>query len=224
MELKKNPEADLEKKKSIFFLAGLVFALSLVLVGFEYKQYELSTMNLGSLDIELEEEEMIPVTQMAPPPPPPPPPPQTQVIEIVEDDEEIENELEIEDTEIDDDTEIEFVEIPEEEPVEEPQIFTVVEQMPSFKGGEEALFRYLGENIKYPSMAKDAGIKGIVYVNFVVMEDGSIQDVKVLRGIGGGCDEEAMRVVKNMPSWDAGKQRGKPVRVSFNLPIRFTLR
>ena len=96
--------------------------------------------------------------------------------------------------------------------------------MPSFKGGEEALFRYLGENIKYPSMAKDAGIKGIVYVNFVVMEDGSIKDVKVLRGIGGGCDEEAMRVVKNMPSWDAGKQRGKPVRVSFNLPIRFTLR
>ena len=96
--------------------------------------------------------------------------------------------------------------------------------MPGFPGGEEELFRFLGKNIKYPAMAKDAGIKGMVYVNFVVWIDGTIKDVKVLRGIGGGCDEEAMRVVKSMPKWKPGKQRGKTVPVSYNLPIRFTLK
>lgn len=145
------------------------------------------------------------------------------MIEIVEDDEEIEEELELEDMEIDQDTEIEFIEAVEEEVVEE-EIFTIVEDMPSFPGGEAKLFEYLGKNIKYPQIAKEAGISGIVYVNFVVDTKGDITDVKVLRGIGGGCDEEALRVVKNMPKWSPGKQRGKPVKVSYNLPIRFSLK
>jgi protein TonB len=223
MELKKNPEVDVEKKKPFFFFTGLVFALALVLVAFEWKIFDQSNMDLGTLNIELDEEEMIPITQQQPPPPPPPPPP-TTVLEIVEDDEEIEEELEIEDTEVDEDTQVEIIDIVEEEEVAEPEIFTIVEDMPSFPGGEQALFKYLGENTKYPSMAKDAGVQGVVYVTFVVMEDGSIESVKVLRGIGGGCDEEAVRVVKNMPSWSPGKQRGKPVRVQYNLPIRFILR
>lgn len=109
--------------------------------------------------------------------------------------------------------------------VEAPQqIFTIVEQMPEFPGGEEELFKYLGKNIKYPSMARENGITGTVYVTFVVEGSGEISDVKKLRGIGGGCDEEAMRVVKAMPSWRAGKQNGKSVRVQYNLPIKFTLR
>jgi len=109
--------------------------------------------------------------------------------------------------------------------VEAPQqIFTIVEQMPEFPGGEEELFKYLGKNIKYPSMARENGITGTVYVTFVVEGSGEISDVKKLRGIGGGCDEEAMRVVKAMPSWKAGKQNGKSVRVQYNLPIKFTLR
>jgi periplasmic protein TonB len=107
---------------------------------------------------------------------------------------------------------------------EEPQIFTIVEEMPSFPGGETELFKYLGKAIKYPELAKDAGISGVVYMTFVVDENGKVRDPKVLRGIGGGCDEEAIRVVKSMPAWDPGKQRGKPVRVQYNLPIRFTLR
>src|SRR5690606_3495964 len=98
------------------------------------------------------------------------------------------------------------------------------EEMPGFPGGEEALFKFLGDNIKFPAMAKDAGITGTVYITFVVKEDGSVQDVRVLRGIGGGCDEEAVRVVKAMPKWNPGKQRGKAVRVQYNLPIIFTLR
>ena len=127
------------------------------------------------------------------------------------------------DTEIDENTEIDIVEFVEEV-VEEPEIFTIVEEMPSFPGGEAELFKYLGSNIKYPAMARDAGIQGIVYVTFVVKEDGKISDVRVLRGVGGGCDEEAVRVVEKMPSWKPGKQRGKSVRVQYNLPIRFTLR
>ena len=109
-----------------------------------------------------------------------------------------------------------------EEVIETP-IFTVVEEMPSFPGGDEARIRFLTENIKYPQMAKESGIQGTVYVTFVVDEKGRVADVKVLRGIGGGCDEEAVRVVKMMPPWNAGKQSGKPVRVQFNMPIRFTL-
>jgi len=108
--------------------------------------------------------------------------------------------------------------------VVEVQIFTIVEEMPTFPGGEAELFKYLAKNIKYPQMASDAGISGVVYVTFVVGRDGKITDVKVLRGIGGGCDEEAVRVVKSMPPWKPGKQRGKPVTVQYNLPIRFTLR
>jgi periplasmic protein TonB len=221
MEIKKTPEADLEKRKALLFQIGLVAALALVLVAFEWKTYETSINTLGELKVEAEEEEMIPITQQELKPPPPPPPQPTQ-IEIVEDDEEIE-EVILEDTEFDEDTEIEF-EAPVEEEAVEAEIFTIVEQMPVFPGGEAALFKYLGKNIKYPAMAKDAGISGIVYVNFVVGEKGGISKVKVLRGIGGGCDEEAMRVVKAMPKWAAGKQRGKPVRVSYNLPIRFTLK
>ncbi len=109
-----------------------------------------------------------------------------------------------------------------EEVVETP-IFTVVEEMPSFPGGDEARIKFLTENIKYPQMAKESGISGTVYVTFVVDEKGRVADVRVLRGIGGGCDEEAVRVVKLMPPWNSGKQSGKAVRVQFNMPIRFTL-
>ncbi len=224
MEPKKNPEADINRKKILFFFAGLTVALAVVLAALEYKIFERTTVQLGSLEIQLEEEEMIPITQRQPPPPPPPP--QTEVLEIVEDDEEIEEELEIEDTEIDEDVEIEFIEDFGEEEVigDEPEIFQVVEDQPEFPGGEQALFNYLSKSIKYPPMAKDAGVQGIVYVTFVVEPDGNITNVKVLRGIGAGCDDEALRVVKAMPKWKPGKQRGKSVRVQFNLPIRFTLR
>jgi protein TonB len=111
-----------------------------------------------------------------------------------------------------------------EEKVEKPQeIFKVVEQMPAFEGGNAALFKYLGENLKYPVMARENGVEGTVVVQFVVNEDGSIVTPAVVRDIGAGCGEEALRVVKGMPRWQPGKQRGKAVRVQFNLPIRFKL-
>jgi protein TonB len=120
------------------------------------------------------------------------------------------------------------VEVKDEGPkvIETPvqaEIFTVVEEQPGYPGGEEARISYLQQNIKYPEEAKELGIQGKVFVTFVVEVDGSISDVRVLRGIGGGCDEEAIRVVRSMPKWVPGKQRGVPVRVQFNLPIKFTL-
>ena len=208
MQLKKNPDVSLEKKKGLYFLMGLMISLGVVLGAFGRVQYEGEVGSLGEQQ----------------PPPPPPPPPQTTIIEIVEDDEEIEEELEIEDTE-DTDDEIEFIDIPEEV-AEEPQIFTIVEENPEFPGGEVELFKYLGKNTKYPAIAKDAGIQGIVYVQFVVMEDGSINPnmITILRGVHPALDNEAIRVVKKMPKWKPGRQRGKPVRVYYKLPFRFTLK
>ncbi|HOZ39587.1 MAG TPA: energy transducer TonB [Flavobacteriales bacterium] len=221
MEARKNPEAELESRKTSFMLIGLLAGLAMTLVAFEWTAFEEKLDTLGALELDLLGEEGIPPSA-APPPPPPPPPAPTTVLEIVEDDEVVE-EVEQIDQEIKEDTKIEKVERQEEE-VEEEQIFTIVEEMPSFPGGESELFKYLGKNIKYPAMAQESGISGVVYVTFVVDKDGKIRDTKVLRGIGGGCDEEALRVVKNMPAWKAGKQRGKAVTVQYNLPVRFTLR
>jgi len=224
MELKKNPEHDLTKKRGLFFEIGLLIVLAGVLIAFEWKSYEGDAYDLGTLNLEDIEEEIIPITQQNQPPPPPPPPPQVQeILNIVEDDVEIEDEVEI-DSEADEDTEIMEIEYVEE--VDEEEIFTVVEQMPSFPGGTEKLYKYLSANIRYPEVAKEAGIQGKVYISFVVERDGKIADVKILRGIPGGrmCDNEAVRVVKQMPRWSPGKQRGKAVRVSYNLPVHFRLR
>lgn len=105
----------------------------------------------------------------------------------------------------------------------EVEIFTIVENMPEYPGGQDAMYGYLAENLKYPEKAKKKGIEGIVFVTFVVLETGEISETKVLRGIGGGCDEVAVDVIDNMPFWKPGIQRGKKVRVQYNLPIRFKL-
>lgn len=141
----------------------------------------------------------------------------------------VEDDVEVEDIEINvevDQTEAIEVYVPpvrEEEEVIEEEIFTVVESMPEFPGGPGKMLEFIATNIKYPPMARESGIQGRVFVNFVVEPDGSVSNVNIIRGIGGGCDEEAIRVVKTMPKWTPGRQRGKAVRVSFNLPVRFTL-
>lgn len=224
MDVKKKFGSNLEKKKKSFLTIGLLFSLAIVLAAFEYRTFPENIQVLGKFDHDLIEEEVIPVSLPVPPPPPPPPAPTTR-IEIVEDDVAIEDELEIVDIEVELDSKIDEV-LPEEleELIVEDEIFPIVENMPEFPGGEKELFIYLGKNIKYPPMAKDVGIKGKVYVTFVVDKNGSITDVSVLHGIGGGCDEEAIRVVKAMPKWSPGKQRGKAVKVQFNLPVNFILK
>jgi protein TonB len=174
MEPKKNPEISLEKKKGLFFQIGLVIALLIVLGAFEYKSYEKSVYNLGSLNIDDLEEEIIPITkqELKPPPPPPPPP---EVIEIVEDDVVIEDEIDLEDTESDED-----LEIVEED---DDEVFMVVENMPEFPGGDLGLMKYIQRNVKYPPIAKEYNITGRVYVSFVVDRLGSVTNVKIVRGV-----------------------------------------
>jgi protein TonB len=226
IDQKKSAKADLEPKKILFMELGLVLALAITLLAFEWKTYERTKVEVIQRVADDTPEEMIEITQQDKTPPPPAPPQQTTIIQIVEDDVEIEEEIDI-DVEADQNTEVQeykpVEDLGNEEEAEEVQIFTVVESMPSFPGGEAARIEYLNNNIKYPQMARESGIQGRVFVTFVVERDGSVTDVKVLRGIGGGCDEEAVRVIQNMPKWEPGKQRGKPVRVQFNMPILFKL-
>lgn len=223
MEVKKAPEADLTKKTGLFLNIGLVVSLLLVIFAFEYKSYdEGDLMDLGQINDDFEEMTEIPPTEQ--PPPPPPKIKQPEIIEVP-DEEEIEEEIEVDlDVEMTEETVIE--EVVFEEPVEEEEtdeIFTIVEQQPGFKGGISAFYSYVGKKMKYPSQARRMGIEGKVFVQFVVGKDGSISDVKIMRGIGAGCDEEAVRVIKNSPNWTPGKQRGKPVKVRMVLPITFKL-
>jgi len=224
MEKKKSDKANLELKKPMFMRIGLVAALLVAIVAFEWRTYERVAVQRDFIVDEVEEEE-IPITEREEKPPPPPPPPPPPVIEIVEDEVVIEDEVEIEEVEVDEDTEVEIqeIEIVEEE-VEEQTIFRVVEENPGFKGGDAALAKYLQSNIVYPAMARENSIEGLVYVEFVVNPDGHVSNAKILKGIGGGCDEEALRVINKMPKWNPGKQRGKPVRVYCTLPVNFGLK
>jgi len=226
MEQKKTPKADLENKRFIFTEIGLVIGLALMLVAFEWKSYEKTTVEVTSRQVENVSEDIIPITEQKVKPPPPAPVKQVVKINIVEDNVTVDDDINI-DAEADQNTEVQEYVAPvkteEEESAEEAQIFMVVESMPEYPGGEAALYAYLAENIKYPQMAKESGIQGRVFVTFVVERDGRVTDVRVLRGIGGGCDEEAIRVVEGMPKWSPGKQRGKAVRVQYNLPVKFTL-
>ncbi len=226
MELKKSFSADLENKKSVYFLSGIAIGLCLILVAFEWKVYEVLETTTSSGQSAVVDEELVPITRMENLPPPPPPPPQQLELEIVEDDEEVAD-VDIKTSEADDNTkyDIKAIDVDVEEVVEAaPEIFTIVEESPEFPGGVQKLYEFIGNNIKYPQMARENGIQGKVFVKFVVWKDGSIRDVQVARGIGGGCDEEAVRVVKAMPSWKPGKQRNQAVPVYFNLPISFNLR
>lgn len=228
MELKKNPKADLEKRRGLYLEIGLVVILAASLIAFNVKSYDKEESTGFERQAEQVEEEIIIQTDIQEPPPPPPPeaPEVTTIIEVVSDDKEIEKEVTFS-SEVTDDTKniaIVPVKIEEEEDETETQIFTVVENEPEFPGGMEALYKYLAQNIKYPQLARENNITGKVYVTFVVEKDGSIANPKVLRDIGGGCGAEAIRVVKAMPKWNPGKQRGKAVRVQFNLPVNFNLR
>lgn len=225
MEAKKTPKADLESKRTLFVQIGLIVALAAMLVAFEWKSYDIKQVDLGGRQAEKVEEDLVEITNQNKPPPPPAPPPTTTLINIVQNDVEVEDDLNIdaEATELTEIPEYTPIASTEEEEVAEAEIFTVVEESPSFPGGDEARIRFLTENIKYPQIARESSIQGTVYVTFVVEKNGNVTDVRILRGIGGGCDEEAVRVIKAMPKWNPGKQRGKPVRVQFNMPIKFTL-
>jgi len=221
METKKSKKADVQKFTGLFFNMGLSMSLGVVLFAFEFKTYDDQLIKvLSAVPNEMEILPEIPITVQ----PPPPPPIEQPVIKEVDNEVEIDAQLEVI-------FEVEYFEAPkfEDYTIPEPKgedadtIFEVVETSPTPAGGMEQWNTYLRKNLKYPNQAKRMGIEGTVYVSFVVNTDGSIQDVAILRGIGAGCDGEAMRVVRMAPNWNPGKQRGRAVRVKMSLPIRFKL-
>ncbi|MFO8000827.1 MAG: energy transducer TonB [Marinilabilia sp.] len=226
MEVKKSPKADLESKKSVFMQIGLVMVLSLVFIAFEWTNVDSGPNRDMEIDEEEVEEEVVPITRQeeVKPPPPPPPPKASDILNIVEDDVELDEELVIEDTESTQDDEVDFSDVEsEEEDEDDGEVFFVVEDMPEFPGGDQALHQYLAEAVKYPTIAQENGIQGRVYVKFVINTDGSVTDVEVARGVDPSLDKEAVRVVREMPKWKPGEQRGEPVRVSYTVPINFKL-
>lgn len=228
MEAKKSSKADLEKRRGLYLELGLVAILAVCLVAFNIKSYDNDVKEVTKRTVAEEVEEVVLNTmekETPPPPPEEPEVPQTE-LKIVDNDATITNEAVVFDADAKnaENTEIKPVvtEI-EEEDVEET-IYVVVEEEPDFPGGMEALLKYLQDNIQYPQLAKENNITGKVFVTFVVEKDGRVTQVKLLRDIGGGCGNEAMRVVKAMPKWKPGKQQGRPVRTQFNLPVVFNLR
>lgn len=203
---------------------GLFMSLLMVVVVFNWKSYEKEEVELLAMDETVEDLLDIPVTEQ-PPPPPPKNTVQQPSIVAVPDEEEIIEEITVDfDLDITADeviTEVEYSDIgaPEEEKAEE--IFTIVEQSPKPKMGMQGFMAYLYENINYPNKALRLGVQGKVFVQYVVNSDGTLTDFEVVRGIGAGCDEEALRVLKMAEPWDPGMQRGKPVRVRMVLPIHF---
>ena len=225
MQLKKSPGASLEDKKLTYVLIGLAFVLSICYVALEWTEKEVTKYEVADLDMSFEEE--VEIQQTSQDVTPPPPPPQVQEVEVLN---VVEDNKEVEDVNIqtEDDKEVEVViAAPVETPVEEEEeevIFMVVETMPEFPGGQQALFKYLSENVKYPVIAQENGIQGRVICQFVVNKDGSIVDVEVVRSGGdASLDKEAVRVIKSMPKWKPGKQRGKAVRVKYTVPVSFRL-
>jgi periplasmic protein TonB len=224
MDVKKSSKASLEDKKFIFALMGFVVALSLIYIAFEWTKQEVTIYENISLEADAEEEiEVIQTAEVLPPPPPPEVPEVIEVLNVVEDD--VETAEIVIDTEDDKDKQV-VIQAPIAGPVideETEVVFMVVESMPSFPGGDAALFKYLGDNIKYPVIAQESGIQGRVICQFVVNRDGSIVDIEVVRSVDKSLDAEAVRVISKMPKWAPGKQRGKTVRVKYTLPVNFRL-
>ena len=225
MQVKKSEKASLEKDKLVYVLMGLVFVLSLVYVALEWTEREVTKYEVTDTEFLFEEEVDIQQTsQETPPPPPPPAVQEVEVLNVVEDNVETES-IEV-NTEDDKEQEV-VIAAPVEAPVEEEEeevVFVVVESMPEFPGGQQALFKYLSENVKYPVIAQENGIQCRVICQFVVNKDGSIVDVEVVRSGGdASLDKEAVRVIKSMPKWKPGKQRGKAVRVKYTVPVNFKL-
>ena len=224
MEQKKTKRANVERQAGFtgnFFLVGLVVSIAAVIITFQWRSYDETQQKMTS-DIKVPEEEQIAeVTKQKKKKPKPPAPPE---IEVVEDDVDVEDDQpEVQSADMVEDMSVDLPSGGGEKTEKEDEIFVAVEDQPQFPGGKSELFRYLRNTINYPRSAKEAGIEGTVIVNFVVNKDGSITDVQVQRGVTEKLNQEAKRVVRDMPDWNPGKQRGKPVRVRYRVPIRFSL-
>ena len=236
MEIKKSLSADLEGQRSTSLLIGFVLVFAAMFVAFEWTQRDKKIVeDTSPVFVASVEEDMIPVTrqQEIVAPPPAAAPKVAEILNVVD------NETELAEEEIQTSEEVNQAITtnttgtgspvatgpvgPVVEEVDENIIYDVVEENPRFPGGDEALMKWLSDNIKYPSICQEQGIQGRVYAQFVVNKDGSIVDIKIMRSPDPYLSKEAERVLKKMPKWQPGRQRGKPVRVKFTLPVNFRL-
>ena len=229
MEIKKTEKASLENKKLLFLEIGLVISLGITLFAFEWTSKETNVSTLADDTSIAIEEEIIPITQETPPPPPAAPkiPVLSDQIDIVDDEIELEDDLFLT---LEDDPNLgveimDYVEV-EEEVVEEEAIpFQLVEEKPSFDGGDANKFsKWVNSRLVYPEIAKENGVQGRVTLQFTVEKDGSVTKVKALRGVDPSLDKEAVRVVSMSPKWKPGKQRDRAVPVTYTFPVIFQLR
>jgi protein TonB len=234
MDPKKNPKVDLNKNSSLYFVIGLSIVLLITWRVIEWKTYK-NVYDYEALIVDDDDDEDVPITEQlkTPPPPPPPPPPAPEIIEVIEDEEEIEETV-IESTETDEEEIIEVVEVIEEyEDIDVP--FAVIEDVPIFPGCErvnkserrncfqDQMNKHIKRNFRYPEIAQEMGIQGRVYVNFIISKNGSITNIR-MRGPDKNLEKEAERIIAKLPRMTPGKQRGRPVRVPFSIPITFRLR
>ncbi len=224
MDLKKNRASNLERLRLPLFFLGLTFATAVTLSAFEWRTFEEYTiLSEGELPLRLADEVIFTAVAEKPAKPKPPAPrPVVDTYIITKIETKLDIGLDVPD--LAKDGEPTVIEIPAlVETIAEDPIFDFPQVYPEFPGGEPALFAYLGSGIRYPAQARDAGVQGTVWVEFLVDKDGSITDVQILRGSGYGMDEEALKAISRMPAWTPGRSGGRPVKVRFRLPVKFSL-
>jgi len=232
MTSKKNPQADLNNKSSFYFAIGLFLVLFISWRAIEYKNWDDDGYGYIALDVDADDDEEIPITEQIKTPPPPPPPPAPEIIEVVEDEEEIEETI-IESTETDQEEIVEEVEVVEED-LDLDVPFAIIEDVPLYPGCERVpkserrncfqkeIQKHINKNFRYPEIAQEMGIQGRVFVQFTIQKDGSISGIRT-RGPDKNLEKEANRIISKIPRMTPGKQRGRPVRVPFSIPITFKL-
>jgi periplasmic protein TonB len=228
MDAKKSPKADLENKKTIFLQIGLVIALVLCLLAFNWTSGQKDDSIFEGMNEQAIEEEQIPVTEEIPPEQAPPPEVTvTDLFEIVKDDVVLTNEVSFDDDETTEDKVVEIyapVSLQAEEEATEEEVFVIVEDMPKFKGGDINKFReWVQKRVRYPEIASENGIQGRVYITFVVETSGLVSNVSVTRSVDALLDAAAKEAVEASPKWEPGMQRGRPVRVRYSIPIIFQI-
>ncbi|BDC97941.1 TonB family protein [Persicobacter psychrovividus] len=220
MKPKKSPKKDLRPKRQLFFMIGLCVSLFLCIVAFEWKTMEVVNDYPVENPPELMQVVDIPPTAIKPPEPPKV---HNPVLIAIPDDVDIDPDLPDITFIEEDDPVAPAIEDPIPDEIIDVAPVVIAEKMPEFPGGIAAFYRWVGKSMKYPQQAKRQQISGRVFVQFVIDKDGSVKEVQVVKGVGAGCDLEAIRVIKNSPKWHAGKNRGRPVKVRMILPITFKL-
>lgn len=231
MEVKKSEKASLENKRLLFTEIGFVVALIAIYFAFNWSSTEKEVATLETEVENVEVEDMVPITQETPPPPEAAPkiPILSDQIDVVDDNIKVDDNM-FQNLEDDANSGVEIMDYiesaPEEETVEEEAIpFQLVEEKPSFNGGDANEFsKWVNSKLVYPEIAKENGVQGRVTLQFTVNADGTVSNVKVLRGVDSSLDKEAVRVVSSSPKWKPGKQRDRAVKVTYTFPVIFQLR